>query len=89
MMTRNRLDRLERQMRLNGGKQKLVVISSYGSTDDEINAVLRGAGLAQDGKRDRNTVVHLMKFVTIYEDRDGHPMPPHRPPEILFVGGVK
>lgn len=87
MMTRNRLDRLER--RLSGGKQRLVVVSSYGSTDDEINALLRSAGLAQEGKSDRNAVVQLMKFVTIYEDRDGHPMPPRRPPEILFVGNVK
>ena len=90
MMTRNRLERLERQMNIGvGGKGKFVVVSDAGSTAGEVEAVLREAGYPQHGKGSRGILVNVMRFSTIYEGRDGRAMPPDRPPQILWVGDMK
>jgi hypothetical protein len=72
--------RLKRLEQLRGDRAgRLIVVNSYGAATEEVQSVLRANGL-DVGPSDR-----LVHFSTIYEDREGNPIPSMRTASLLCV----
>lgn len=81
-MIARRLQKLEES--LGTGAGRLLVVFSQGATDKAVRAAFAEQGVIV-GKADQ-----LVHFQTIYEDRDGNPIPSDQPPVVtppMPIGG--